>query len=216
MEKTLKIQDLRRDYKFKSLDISDCDPSPFIQFQTWFNEAVQSACDEPNAFVLSTVNSQGRPRSRTVLLKGFNQESFHFYSNYESAKGHELKTSPYVSMTFLWLPLERQIRIEGIAKKMTHDESEKYFQSRPRGSQLGAIASRQSEKVASKEILAEQFKSAEEKWKNTDAIPCPDYWGGYQIIPSYFEFWQGQSNRLHDRIEYELKDTAWIRSRLSP
>lgn len=209
------LEKLRVSYKKAQLDIAQTDADPLLQFDMWFNEAMNSECDEPNAFTLSTIR-HGRPHSRVVLLKGFHQGGFVFYTNYESLKGQDIDTNPYGAMNFLWLPLQRQIRVEGKLIKTDSALSDSYFHKRPWGSQLGAIASPQSRTVKNRAELEDLFHKAEEKFKNTDPLPRPSHWGGYVLIPDYFEFWQGRDNRMHDRIVYKLDGDDWIRERLAP
>lgn len=209
------LESLRVNYRKASLDIGDCSPHPEAQFDLWFDQAMKSSVDEPNAFVLSTA-IQNKPRARVVLLKGIQHGQFVFYTNYDSAKGQELETNAFVSMTFLWLPLQRQIRIEGMLSKVSSDLSDEYFQKRPRGSQLGAIASPQSRKVVSRSELEKLFSDTETKFSQVQKLERPSNWGGYGISPTYFEFWQGRDNRMHDRIAYEKKNQSWELSRLAP
>jgi pyridoxamine 5'-phosphate oxidase len=213
MNKTL--ENLRVNYRHASLDVKDIHPNPIEQFNQWLQEAINSRCDEPNAFVLSTVAS-GRPRSRVVLLKGLNNDEFIFYTNYLSHKGHELQNNPYASMNFLWLPLQRQVRIEGKIQKVSSELSNDYFQKRPRGNQLGAIASPQSQTIKDRESLESLFNDAEKKFAQTSTLERPPHWGGYSITPDYFEFWQGRESRMHDRISYKKENDQWTVSRLAP
>jgi pyridoxamine 5'-phosphate oxidase len=210
------LQNLRVSYQLSALDINDCDEDPFKQFQFWFDQAIKSECDEPNAFVLSSISAKGMPRARVVLLKGIQNNRFVFYTNYQSSKGKELELNRNVSMTFLWLPLQRQVRIEGVVSKVEPSESDAYFQMRPRGSQLGAIASPQSQKVTSRKDLEEMFAKVEEKYRDTAQLDRPENWGGYGITPNYLEFWQGRPNRMHDRIVYDLVNSTWDKYRLAP
>jgi len=209
------LENLRVNYRHASLDVKDIHANPIEQFNQWLQEAINSMCDEPNAFVLSTVAS-GRPRSRVVLLKGLNNNQFVFYTNYLSHKGHELLNNPYASMNFLWLPLQRQVRIEGKIQKVSPELSDDYFQKRPRGNQLGAIASPQSQTIKDRESLESLFNDAEKKFANTATLERPLHWGGYSITPDYFEFWQGRESRMHDRISYKKENDQWIISRLAP
>lgn len=209
------LENLRVSYQASSLDINDCDQIPEKQFNKWFTEALSSQCDEPNAFILSTV-FEGQPRGRVVLLKGVEEDGFIFYTNYKSSKGQEIQENDKVSATFLWLPLQRQIRIEGTIIKINPDLSDAYFQKRPRGSQIGAIASPQSEVVSSRTELEKLFQETEEKFEQDLVLPRPAHWGGYAIKPTYFEFWQGRRNRLHDRIIYIKQASTWVRQRLAP
>ena len=209
------LENLRVSYQRHELDVADCDPSPEKQFDKWFKEALHAQCDEPNAFVLSTV-FQGHPRGRVVLLKGVTAEGFLFYTNYLSAKGNEIQANDKVAATFLWLPLQRQIRIEGVLKKVDQSLSDDYFQKRPRGSQLGAIASPQSKKVNSRAELEKMFSETEKKFEEVKVLPRPANWGGYALVPTYFEFWQGRDNRMHDRIVYVKQVSGWELQRLAP
>ncbi len=209
------LENLRVSYQASRLDIEDCHPDPVVQFDKWLEQAISSKCDEPNAFVLSTV-SDNRPRARVVLLKGVHENDFVFYTNYESAKASELATNEKVAMTFLWLPLQRQVRIEGSISKVSAELSEEYFHKRPRGSQLGAIASPQSQRVESRAALEKLFQETELKFNGVESLPRPAHWGGYMITPSFLEFWQGRNNRMHDRICYERNGHTWDRYRVAP
>jgi len=209
------LEGLRVAYKMAQLDIQDTDPDPVLQFDMWFNEAMKSECDEPNAFTLSTISNQ-RPHSRVVLLKGFHQGGLVFYTNYKSHKGHEIESNSHVAVNFLWLPLQRQIRIEGKIIKADKEISDAYFHKRPRGSQLGALASPQSQTMKDREQLEKLFSETETKYKNIDPLPRPEHWGGYIIVPDYYEFWQGRDNRMHDRIIYKANGKDWLRERLAP
>lgn len=210
---TKTLQELRVNYKNSTLDVRDCEQNPVLQFQKWLNEAIHSRCDEPNAFTLSTVAGD-QPRSRVVLLKGILEEKFIFYTNFESHKGSELAHNKKVAMNFLWLPLERQVRIEGTVAKASDEISDSYFKSRPLGSQVGAIASPQSQVISSREELEKRVKEVEEK--GVESLKRPANWGGYLITPHYFEFWQGRSSRLHDRISFKLGPEGWMTQRLAP
>lgn len=210
------LEGLRQNYQKAHLDITDCHENPEIQFDHWMENAIKSKCDEPNAFVLSTVGEDGFPRGRVLLLKGIHDGQFVFFTNYKSEKGHEIEKNPKVSLTFLWLPLQRQVRIEGTAVKVSEHASDEYFHKRPRGSQLGAIASPQSIEVASRKFLEDLFLEVEVTHKGIEALPRPKDWGGYGVIPEYFEFWQGRPNRLHDRIRYVKSAQGWKKSRLAP
>jgi len=209
------LQNLRRRYSHTSFDLKDCSPEPIDQMAHWLQDAISSQCDEPNAFILSTC-SEGKPRARVVLLKGLEKGNLYFYTNYQSSKGHELTNNASVAMTFLWLPLQRQVRIEGKVSFATPQESDEYFQKRPRGSQLGAIASPQSSRVKDRSELEKWFRDAEEKYKGLEKLPRPAHWGGYIVKPEYFEFWQGRDNRMHDRVSYQKKENGWEMFRLAP
>jgi pyridoxamine 5'-phosphate oxidase len=209
------LENLRGSYRNASFDAPDCNPNPELQFDHWFENAVESKCDEPNAFVLSTIFNN-KPRARVVLLKGIHLGDFVFYTNYSSSKGGEIEQSPNVAMTFLWLPLQRQVRIEGSVKKIPETYSDEYFHKRPRGNQIGAIASPQSQKVASRLELESFFHKAEVDNADKAVLERPVNWGGYGITPTCFEFWQGRANRMHDRIIYEKISGEWKLSRLAP
>jgi len=209
------LQNLRVSYRLEALDISDCRPDPLAQFDYWLKEAINGQCDEPNAFTLSTV-SHNKPRGRVLLLKGLHQGDFVFYTNYSSAKGQEMETNSHVAMTFLWLPLQRQVRIEGTVTKVDAALSDDYFSKRPRGSQLGAIASPQSQKVSSRQVLEKLFSEVQSNFGDNKPLKRPESWGGYALSPEYIEFWQGRDNRMHDRIVYEKENGLWTLSRLAP
>lgn len=215
MDITKQLENIRGIYKDAAFDIKDCDSDPIRQFDKWMEEAIKAKCDEPNAFTLSTVKDN-QPYARVVLLKGVVDGEFIFYTNYESNKGEEIKSNPHVAMTFLWLPLHRQVRVKGTATFVPEKISDEYFQKRPRGSQLGAIASPQSREVKDLESLENSFKEAEEKFKDLSGIPRPKNWGGYKVKISSIEFWQGRDNRMHDRILYSLKNGKWELKRLAP
>jgi len=210
------IQDLRKEYKKASLEIDTVETSPLDQFQKWFEEALSSDLNEPNAMTLATANRDGVPRARTVLLKAFDQRGFVFYTNYNSTKAKHIQENPNASLLFPWLPLERQVVIVGSVEKVSVQQSIKYFTSRPEGSQLGAWISDQSSVITSRKILEMKYQEIKRKFKK-GKIPLPDFWGGYRVIPFSIEFWQGRPNRLHDRIHYALQeDSTWKIERLSP
>ena len=211
----IEIAALRENYTKGSLDVEDASSSPIEQFQIWFDEAVSSQLLEPNALLLSTVSNQGKPSARIVLLKGLDN-GFKFYTNYLSRKGTELIENPNACITFFWAELERQVRIEGLMEKVSAEESDEYFQSRPKGSQIGAWTSNQSMVIENREILEDREKYLITKFGN-NPIPRPPHWGGYRLMPTYIEFWQGRPSRLHDRIAYTmLEDGDWKIERLSP
>jgi len=210
-----KIFDLRKNYTHGSLDEKFIDSNPFSLFATWFEDAVQSQILEPNAMILGTVNAEGIPNQRTVLLKEFTEQSFEFYTNYKSRKAQEIEIKPCVSLLFLWLPLQRQVIIGGIAEKVSREKSETYFAERPEDSCISAWASKQSDEIENKDVLCERATCYKNKFKG-QTIPCPEFWGGYAVFPTRFEFWQGGENRLHDRIVYEKKQGIWHLKRLSP
>ncbi len=210
------IASLRNEYTREKLDESSIDINPFNQFDKWFTEAVASEILEPNAMIVSTVSKDGMPSQRTVLLKDANKEGYTFYTNYDSRKGRELADNPNISMLFPWYELERQVIITGQAQKVSREISAKYFHSRPRESQLGAWASQQSNEITDRSVLEEKLKMLEERFLNKE-VPLPENWGGYLVIPKTFEFWQGRSSRLHDRIFYQDEmEGTWKISRLSP
>lgn len=209
------LENLRGTYSHAGFDVADAHHDPLIQFEKWTSDAINSLCDEPNAFTLSTV-SKNRPHSRVLLFKGFHDEKLVFYTNYLSHKGQELEANPFAAMNFLWLPLQRQVRIEGKISKLSDTLSDQYFKSRPRGSQLGGVASPQSQIVHDRSSLELLFKETEDKFKDMEMIPRPINWGGYALEPDYFEFWQGRENRMHDRISYHLNQKDWAKIRLAP
>ncbi|MBW4484197.1 MAG: pyridoxamine 5'-phosphate oxidase [Tildeniella torsiva UHER 1998/13D] len=209
------IGELRRDYSQRGLDLTDLDPDPFAQFELWFQQAREAELLEPNALVLSTVSSAGAPYQRTVLLKYFDRDGFVFFTNYGSRKAQHMAENAQVSMLFPWYPLERQLAIAGTASKISAAESLRYFSSRPRGSQLGAWVSQQSSVVSSRQLLEIQFEKMKEKFLHQE-VPLPDFWGGYRVKPTSFEFWQGRPSRLHDRFLYSWKEDEWAIARLSP
>jgi pyridoxamine 5'-phosphate oxidase len=210
------IADLRKEYSRATLDISNVLTDPVKQFEKWFEEAVQAGVTEPNAMHLATVNEQGKPSSRIVLLKGIEGGRFTFYTNYQSKKGKELETNPACALTFFWPDVERQVRIEGIAERVDQATADQYFQSRPRGSQVGAWSSPQSSVIKDRALLEERASQIEKKFENNEVLPRPHQWGGYQIEPLLIEFWQGRKSRLHDRIEFVKTDNAWKVHRLAP
>ncbi len=196
--------------------IENTPDNPFVFFEEWFEEARKEIPVEPNGFVLSTSNQAGRIRSRTVLLKYFDENGYVFYTNYGSQKAKDIKENARVAACFPWYSLERQIMIEGKVEQVSHAESLKYFASRPRGSQIGAWVSAQSQVISSRAILMSKVKQLTQHFFDKD-VPLPEFWGGYRIRPQRFEFWQGQPSRLHDRIEYFLQeDGSWLKQRLAP
>ena len=207
---------IRTEYSKSSLDLKSVDADPIAQFTKWFNEAMTAQVPEPNAMTLSTVSSSGGPSSRIVLLKGIEKYQFVFYTNYQSQKGKELEQNPACALNFFWPQLERQVRIEGIAERVSPEAADQYFQSRPRASQIGAWASPQSTMVKDRAILEERFKQIEEQYKDRKVLPRPKQWGGFGVSPLEIEFWQGRPSRLHDRIVYTRIDNAWQINRLAP
>jgi pyridoxamine 5'-phosphate oxidase len=207
---------IRKEYSQTSLDMGDVDKDPILQFEKWFSQAIQAKVPEPNAMTLSTISSGGRPSARIVLLKGAEAGKFLFYTNYQSQKGKEIDNEPACALTFFWPELERQVRIEGVASRVEEAISEKYFQSRPRGSQVGAWASPQSSIVENREILEARVSEIEKRYEGLLQLPKPKQWGGYAVDPFEIEFWQGRPNRLHDRIVYYKVERGWQINRLAP
>ncbi|MCH8170492.1 MAG: pyridoxamine 5'-phosphate oxidase [Bacteroidetes bacterium] len=205
-----------RGEKYKNqLVESKIDHSPFNQFNLWMKEALDAKIIHANAMTLATVNKKGVPSARTILLKELDDSGFVFYTNYESEKAQELNENPNASIVFYWKEFERQVRITGIVEKISREESETYFNSRPLESKLGAWASKQSEEIPNRDYLVNKYNEVKEKFKGTE-IPLPPFWGGYRLLPNIFEFWQGREMRLHDRIKYEKVENGWRILRLSP
>ncbi len=207
---------MRRNYTQDELIEDQVNPNPIIQFTRWFEEATQAQADsETNAMALATVSAEGRPSVRTVLLKGFDERGFAFYTNYNSRKGQELALNPWAALMLWWDKLERQVRIEGRVEQLTPAESDAYFHSRPRGSRFGAMVSEQSQVIAGRHVLEQSLQDLETRYVESDP-PRPKNWGGYRVKPVMLEFWQGRLNRLHDRLRYRLIDEHWILERLAP
>lgn len=212
----MSVADLRKNYTKSGLIESDADPNPFKQFQQWFDQALAAQLPEPNAMTLATVAPDGKPSARIVLLKNFDPHGFVFYTNYSSHKGQQLQANPWAALVFWWAELERQVRIEGRVEKVSETESDAYFHSRPLGSQLGAWVSQQSQVIDTREVLEVRLQELEEKYIN-QVVPRPTHWGGFRVIPTAIEFWQGRPNRLHDRLLYRrLDEGRWLIERLSP
>lgn len=209
------LQNLRQDYKSATLDESDVDNNPITQFKNWFEHAVKAQIYEPNVMTLATADKSGKPDARIVLLKGVDEDGFRFFTNYLSAKGKELKRNPYAALVFFWPDLERQVRVEGIVEKLDKETSEAYFNTRPVASQIGAIASPQSQVIPNRTSLEEKFETLKLKSEGKEIVK-PAHWGGYIVKPTRIEFWQGRSSRLHDRINFELIKGSWIKTRLAP
>lgn len=210
------VEQMRKEYSKGALDEESVAQNPVDQFKIWFEEAVRSKIPEPNAMQLSTVGSEGRPSARVVLLKSYDQKGFVFYTNYESRKGREIEANPLVHLLFFWPELERQVRIEGDAEKITTAESMKYFFSRPVNSQLGAWASAQSSIIEGRNILEKRMRELKTRFEGKE-LEFPSFWGGIRVVPQAIEFWQGRRSRLHDRIQYRKnEDGSWTRFRLSP
>lgn len=210
------IADLRRDYTLAGLDESQAHPDPIQQFRQWFDQAVAANLPEPNAMTLATATPDGIPNARIVLLKDLDDRGFVFYTNYHSQKGQELAANPRAALVFLWTELERQVRVGGTVERVSADESDAYFQIRPLGSRLGAWASAQSQVIADRAQLEQQLITVTNTYADGH-VPRPPHWGGYRVLPTAIEFWQGRPNRLHDRLLYSRQaDGSWTISRLSP
>ncbi len=209
------LQNLRQDYRAASLSEHDVDGNPILQFKKWFSDAIGAHLYEPNVMTLATADAESKPSARIVLLKGFDNDGFVFFTNYESKKGKELLENPQAALVFFWAELERQVRIEGVVSKVEEHISTDYFHSRPKGSQIGAIASRQSAVIADRSILEKRVENLSAEFAEKE-IPRPTNWGGYLLKPSLIEFWQGRSSRLHDRVVYQIMDGTWEINRLAP
>ena len=210
------ISRLRKEYTRAGLDESDAAPDPIEQFRGWFGDALAAELHEPNAMTLATATPEGRPSARVILIKGFDERGFIFYTNYEGRKAGELEANPHCALVFYWAELERQVRIEGRARRISDEESDAYFASRPRGSQLGAWVSEQSRSVENRGALEQRLRELEREYEGRE-IPRPPFWGGYRVEPEVIEFWQGRENRLHDRLQYRRsEDGGWERERLQP
>ncbi len=209
------LQKLREEYSKNILDEKTILPDPIQQFEKWLDEAVKSHMPEPNAMNVATVGVDGRPHSRYVLLKELEDGKFVFYTNYHSNKGMEIDANPNVAISFLWLELERQVRIEGVARKISRERSRQYFKTRPFKSRLGALASNQSKVIAGREQLDAKYRKLEVEYKGKE-VEMPGHWGGYEVEAHLIEFWQGRKNRLHDRIRYKKIENKWIIERLEP
>ena len=210
------IAAIRKNYAMESLTEASVAEDPKNQFQVWMEETIAAEANEPTAMVLSTVNKFGRPSARVVLLKDGTTDGFIFFTNYESRKGHDLQENPFASLTFFWPELERQVRVEGRITKVEPEMSDAYFNSRPKGSQIGAWASPQSREIVSREELERADAVFTERFADLPVIPRPGHWGGFILIPDLIEFWQGRPNRLHDRIVYQLQENEWHLKRLAP
>ena len=210
-----KLTSLRGEVYKNQLTESEIDANPFHQFNIWMKNALDAEIVHANAMTIATVSSKGIPSARTVLLKELDETGFVFFTNYESDKARELNENPNAALVFYWKEFERQVRVTGKVEKVTREESENYFKSRPAESKLGAWASKQSEEIPNKEYLLNKFIEVKEKFNDSE-IPLPPFWGGYRLLPNMFEFWQGREMRLHDRIKYERKENGWRIVRLSP
>ena len=211
----MNIADIRKDYKQLSLNETDVATDPVDQFSKWWEEAIASDIDEVNAMTLATANQAGRPSARIVLLKGFDNNGFVFFTNYNSHKATDIAGNPFASLVFFWKELERQVRIEGSIEKVPAADSDNYFDSRPQASRIGAWASPQSNVIAGRQVIEEKVKELEQQFENK-TIKRPEHWGGYIVKPILIEFWQGRQSRLHDRIQYTIAAEGWKIERLAP
>jgi pyridoxamine 5'-phosphate oxidase len=214
MTNNASISQLRKNYTLSQLSEADVAPNPLSLFQIWFDQAVKAECPEPNSMTLATADAAGNPSARIVLLKGADEAGFTFFTNYESQKGKELAARPYAALLFHWHELERQVRIKGTVDRVSTEESDAYFNSRPAASRIGAWASPQSAEIPNREFLEEAEKRFSADFG--DKPPRPAHWGGYRLHPTEIEFWQGRPSRLHDRIHYQLEGAHWRITRLAP
>ncbi len=210
-----KIAALRVDYSLKVFDESQVLDNPILQFKLWMQEAIEAEANEPNAMTIATIKPDGTPSARVVLLKGITETGFTFFTNYDSHKGQQLTGNPNIAVVFCWLELQRQVRIEGTVTKLSDTENDAYFYSRPIGSQIGAIASPQSQIIPNRMVLEQNFETVKNNLPN-QKLQRPENWGGFFIEPNLIEFWQGRSSRLHDRFEFKKTANSWKRNRLAP
>ncbi len=211
----LYINTLRHDFSKQTLDEKDVNSNPILQFEKWFKEAVDSKVNEPNAMTVCTSTTEGKPSARILLLRNFNENGFVFYTNYTSRKGLEIEKNPHAALLFFWPELERQVRIEGVLEKQSKEDSDLYFNTRPKGSKLGAWSSPQSKIIDNRKVLDDNYKVFSEKFSD-ETVPRPDFWGGYILKPESIEFWQGRPSRMHDRILYLKENNNWKINRLAP
>ena len=211
-----KIAEIRKEYSYKALVESEVEADPIKQFNIWWQDALEAKIGEVNAMTVATASADGLPSARTMLLKGFSEKGFVFFTNYNSYKGQQLAENPKACLVFFWKELERQVRVTGLIEKTSEEESNSYFQSRPKASQVGAIASPQSQVIENRQWLDDQYKKLIDQFENT-AIQRPEHWGGFVVKPVIMEFWQGRPGRLHDRIQYTIsQDGSWKVERLAP
>jgi len=210
------ISGIRREHALRGLSEAEADPDPFRQFDAWLDDVFKANLPDPNAMTLATIGADGQPAARIVLLKGFSRDGFVFHTNYESRKGRELAENPYAAACFWWSELDRQVRIEGTAERLSDEESDAYFETRPRESQLAAWTSKQSRTLKDRRELEQRFTDVTSRYKDK-SVPRPPHWGGFRIRPTVIEFWQGRRQRLHDRLRYwQDGEGKWVRERLSP
>ena len=211
----MSLEDNRREYDYGKLSRESLADDPFVQFTLWMDQAIQAKIQDPTAMSIATVDAEGKPWQRMVLLKGFDAKGFVFYTNLGSRKAQEIDNHAQVSLLFPWLQMDRQIIVGGQAEPLSAAEIERYFLSRPRESQLAAWASKQSSPIASRQVLDDQFEKVKREFSDGE-VPLPDFWGGYRVVPNEIEFWQGGESRLHDRFSYRLDGDSWDITRLSP
>lgn len=210
------IAAIREDYTKDILSEQDVNSNPFVQFENWFKQAIAAEVMEPNAMVLSTINKDGFPSSRVVLMKDIKENGISFFTNYKSQKSIDIERDSKISVLFFWAELQRQVRIEAIAELLSEKDSTEYFQSRPKGSQIGAWASPQSDIIPNREFLEERVDFYNKEYEGVEVLPRPEHWGGFLLRPVKFEFWQGRASRLHDRIQYVSENGQWVLNRLAP
>jgi len=209
------IEQLRRDYRLRSLDESDVNPDPSVEFGLWFSQAISARLHEPNAMAVASVSADGHPSVRTVLLRAHDHQGLVFYTNFDSRKGLEMLNHPWAALHFWWGPLERQVRIEGRVEQVDSQTSDHYFSTRPRGSQIGAWVSNQSEAIEGRHVLEERVIDLTNRFEGQE-VPRPPNWGGFRVVPNLYEFWQGRPDRLHDRLQYQRIGNTWSIQRLAP
>ena len=210
------LASLREDYRRATLELDHLHPDPIVQFGQWMEEAIQDELPEPNAMVVATVDANAAPDARVVLLKGYDERGFVFYTNYESTKGHQLDQHPLAALVFNWLAHERQVRVRGQVVRVSATETADYFHSRPKSSQIGAWASPQSAVIPDRHVLEQRQQALETRFAEAQLLPVPEHWGGYRVVPEEVEFWQGRSSRLHDRFRFRKTADAWTIERLAP